>query len=67
MAWTEITRWQHDRTGDKYASDLTDAEWALLEPLMPPRRTTGRPRTTHVAQRLPAGLHGPELFLRLAQ
>jgi transposase len=46
MAWTELTRRQHDRVGDKYASDLTDAEWALLEPLMPPRKTTGRPRTT---------------------
>lgn len=48
MAWTELTRRQHDRVGDKYASDLTDAEWALLEPLMPPRKTTGRPRTTRL-------------------
>ena len=46
MAWTELTRRQHDREGDKYASDLTDAEWALIEPLMPLRRKTGRPRTT---------------------
>lgn len=48
MAWTELTRRQHDRAGDKYASDLTDAEWALIKPLMPPRRTTGRPRTTRL-------------------
>ena len=33
MAWTELTRRQHAREGDKYASDLTDAEWALLAPL----------------------------------
>jgi len=46
MAWTELTRRQHAREGGKYASDLTDAEWALIAPLMPPRRTTGRPRTT---------------------
>jgi transposase len=46
MAWTEFTRRQHDREGDKYASDLTDAEWALTESLMPLRRKTGRPRTT---------------------
>ena len=46
MAWTELTRRQHAREGDKYASDLTDAEWALIEPLMPLRRKTGRPRTT---------------------
>ena len=30
MAWTELTRRQHDRAGGKYASDLTDAEWALI-------------------------------------
>ena len=46
MAWTELTRRQHAREGDKYASDLTDAEWALLAPLMPPPKKTGRPRTT---------------------
>jgi len=46
MAWTELTRRQHDRSGNRYASDLTDAEWALIAPLMPPRKTTGRPRTT---------------------
>ena len=27
-----------------YPSDLTDAEWALLAPLLPPPRPTGRPR-----------------------
>ena len=48
MAWTELTRRQHDRAGERYASDLTDAEWALIKPLMPPRRTTGRPRATHL-------------------
>ena len=35
MAWTELTRRQHDRAGERYASDLTDAEWALIKPLMP--------------------------------
>jgi putative transposase len=28
-----------------YPSDLSDAEWALLEPLLPPAKSTGRPRT----------------------
>ena len=46
MAWTELTRHQHDRKSDKYASDMSDAEWALIAPLMPPPKTTGRPRTT---------------------
>jgi len=48
MAWTELTRRQHARAGGRYASDLTDAEWALIEPLMPPRKTTGRPRKTNL-------------------
>jgi len=29
-----------------YPSDLTDAEWAQLEPLIPPAKPGGRPRTT---------------------
>ena len=35
MTWTEITRCQHDRRALRYASDCTDAAWALIEPLMP--------------------------------
>ena len=31
--------------GLRYASDLTDAEWALLEPLLPPPCDQGRPRS----------------------
>ena len=42
--WTPTTRRHHSRTGLRYASDLTDAEWALLEPLLPPPRDHGRPR-----------------------
>jgi transposase len=46
MSWTEITRPQYVREGLRYASDLTDAEWALIEPFMPPPSPIGRPRTT---------------------
>ena len=46
MPWTEITRPHYERSGRRYASDATDAEWALIEPLMPARRRVGRPRTT---------------------
>jgi transposase len=46
MAWTEITRPHYVREGLRYASDLTDAEWELIEPLMPPPSPIGRPRTT---------------------
>lgn len=41
--WTDITRVQHARWGLRLPSDLTDAEWAVLEPLLPPRVRRGRP------------------------
>ena len=46
MDWTKITRERHSREGLRYASDLKDGEWALVEPKMPGRARTGRPRTT---------------------
>jgi putative transposase len=44
MSWTEITRQQYRRDGLRYASDMTDGEWKLIEPLMPGRCRRGRPR-----------------------
>src|SRR5258708_2713116 len=44
MPWTEITREQYRRDGLRYASDTTDAEWKLIEPLMPAPSRRGRPR-----------------------
>jgi putative transposase len=44
MSWTEITRKQHQRDELRYASDLRDAEWKLIEPLMPSACRRGRPR-----------------------
>jgi putative transposase len=44
MSWTEITRDQYRRDGLRYASDTMDAEWKLIEPLMPPPSRRGRPR-----------------------
>jgi transposase len=46
MVWTEATRQQYRRDGLRYASNLTDAEWALIEPFMPAARRIGRPRIT---------------------
>src|SRR5438034_9449895 len=42
--WTEITRRKYERGGQRYASDLTDGEWALIEPHMPAAKPLGRPR-----------------------
>jgi putative transposase len=44
VCWTEITRDQYRRDGLRYASDATDAEWKLIELLMPLRSRRGRPR-----------------------
>ena len=33
--WTEITRPKYERDLLRYASDLTDGEWKVLEPLLP--------------------------------
>ena len=44
MAWTETTRRHYRREALRYASDLTDAEWALISPFMPAASKLGRPR-----------------------
>lgn len=38
MPWTKITRPQYRRDGLRYASDMTDEEWALIEPYVPSPR-----------------------------
>ncbi len=42
--WTPATRAQHTRDDLRYGSDVTDAEWQLLEPLLPPPCARGRDR-----------------------
>ena len=44
MAWSELTRRQHARTGGRYASDLTDEDRAVIFPLLPGPDKSGRPR-----------------------
>ena len=48
MAWTETTRPHYRRDALRYASDLTNAEWALIAPLMPMASKLGRPRKTNL-------------------
>ncbi len=44
MVWTEITRPKYRRDGLRYASDTTDAEWAVISPHLPDACRRGRPR-----------------------
>ena len=44
LMWTPTTRAQHNRDHLRYASDLTDVEWKLLAPYLPPPCATGRRR-----------------------
>src|SRR5665647_2566359 len=46
MVWTEITRRHYRRDGSRYESDTTDAEWFVMEPLLPRASALGRPRAT---------------------
>ena len=40
--WTDTTRAQYARANLALPSDLTDGEWALLEPFFPPVSTVRR-------------------------
>lgn len=44
--WTEQHRAKYRREGGRFPSDLTDAEWSRLEPLIPDAKPGGRPRKT---------------------
>ncbi|WP_182926740.1 IS5 family transposase [Sphingomonas paucimobilis] len=44
MGWTETARREHDRSRLRYTSDCTDAEWAIIAPLLARTTKVGRPR-----------------------
>jgi putative transposase len=46
MPWIPATREHYERDDLQQASDLRDAEWAAIAPLLPPPAARGRPRTT---------------------
>jgi putative transposase len=55
VVWTDANRARYDRRGQRYPSDLTDAEWAILEPLLPVAQGSGRPRQ-HVLREVLNGI-----------
>lgn len=46
--WTPESRARHCRGGQRYPSDLSDEEWAVIAPLIPPGRRGGRRRSVDV-------------------
>ena len=52
--WTPEQRRAVRRNGLRYPSDLTDAEWAIVERMIPPARHGGRRRSVNVREVLNA-------------
>jgi len=48
--WTSENRGRYDRSSLRYPSDLNDAEWALIAPLIPPGKRGGDKRTVNVRE-----------------
>jgi putative transposase len=55
--WTQEHRKTYARVGGRYPSDMTDAEWALVEPLIPAAKHGGRPRKTDMRAAINAILY----------
>src|SRR5215467_12575707 len=52
--WTAEHRRFAARKGLRYPSDLTDGEWALIEPMIPPAKRGGRRRKVNIREVLNA-------------
>jgi transposase len=48
--WTNENRDRYDRSRLRYPSDLTDAEWAHIEPLIPPAKRGGNKRSVDLRE-----------------
>jgi transposase len=48
--WSNENRARYDRSKLRYPSDLTDGEWALVKPLIPPAKRGGNKRTVNVRE-----------------
>ena len=69
--WTDKNRARYDRDPLRYPSDLTDDEWAHVEPLILPARRGGGKRVVdiravmngdvHPEHRLPMAVHPKRL------
>ena len=50
MPWDNTNRAKYDYKTGRYPSDMTNAQWAIIEPLVPLPKHGGRPRTTDMRE-----------------
>jgi transposase len=50
LMWTNENRRRYDRSKLRYPSDLTDEEWALIAPVIPPAKRGGGKRTVSIRE-----------------
>lgn len=48
--WTVENRTKYNRSALRYPSDLTDEEWVLVEPFIPPAKRGGNKRSVNVRE-----------------
>ena len=48
--WTQANRARYDRSKLRYPSDLTNEEWAVIGPLIPPGKRGGDKRTVNLRE-----------------
>jgi putative transposase len=48
--WTDKNRARYNRDHLRYPSDVTDDEWAIVGPMIPPARHGGRPREVDIRE-----------------
>lgn len=48
--WTQENRSRYDRDHLRYPSDVTDDEWSILGPLIPPGKPGGRKRSVNLRE-----------------
>jgi len=55
--WTAENRARYDHKTDRYPSDMTDEEWSLVEPLLPPLRKNQEDRRRELLNAILYVLH----------
>ena len=50
MPWTGTAHFKYNRETDRYPSDITVEEWAIIEPMVPSARRGGRPQSTDMRE-----------------